>query len=96
MIQLTSTQTISSAQLEQRKRKQDRLGKRCRKIFDEIKPEFREKYDHWFIAIEPETRYYLLNPKLDDLLTQVRQEYPDGELKLTIFCLSDTGICGQI
>ena len=96
MIQLTSTKPISSAQLEQRKQEQDRLGKRCRQIFNEIKSELIEKYDHWFIAINPETKHYLLNPKLDDLLTQVRQEYPDGELKLTIFRLSDTGICGQI
>ncbi|CCQ56281.1 hypothetical protein [Crocosphaera watsonii] len=96
MIQLTSTQPISSDELEQRKQEQDRLGKRCRQILDEIKSELREKYDHWFIAINPETKHYLLNPKLNDLLTQVRQEYPDGELKLTIFRLSDTETCGQI
>ena len=37
MIQLTSTQPISSAQLEQRKQEKDRVGKRCSQIFDEIK-----------------------------------------------------------
>ena len=96
MIQLTSLKPISSDELERRKRQQDELGKRCRQILVEIQSELREKYDNWFIAIDPETQHYLLNPKLDDLLTQVRQEYPDGELKLTIFRLSDTGTCGQI
>ena len=96
MIQLTSTQPISSAQLEQRKQEQERFGKRCRQILDEIKLELREKYDYWFIAIDPETKHYLLSPKLDSLLTQVRQEYPDGEVKLTIFRPSDTETCGQI
>ena len=28
------------------------LGKGCRQIFDEIKPELREKYDQWFIAVQ--------------------------------------------
>lgn len=96
MIQLTSSQPISSEQLEQRKQEQERLGKRCRQILDEIKSELREKYEHWFIAIDPETRHYLLSPNLDNLLTQIRQEYPDGEVKLTIFRLSDTETCGQI
>ena len=96
MIQLTSLKPISSDQLERRKRQQDKLGKRCRQIFEEIQSDLREKYDNWFIAIDPETKHYLLSPKLDDLLIQVRQEYSNGELKLTIFRLSDTGNCGQI
>ncbi len=96
MIQLASTHPLSSNELEQRKSQQAELGKRCRQIFEEIKSELRETYNNWFIAIDPETKDYLLNPKLDDLLSQIRQDYPDGELKLTIFRLSDTGTCGKI
>ncbi|MGB5595248.1 MAG: hypothetical protein WBM62_14585 [Crocosphaera sp.] len=96
MINLTSLKPISSDELQQRKQEQDTLGKRCRQIFEEIKDELKEKYTHWFIAIDPETRHYLLSPNLDNLLTQVRQQYPNGKLRISIFRLSETGTCGKI
>ncbi len=53
-------------------------------------------YYNWFIAIEPESGEYLIDPKLMKLIERVQEKYGDKNVKLTAFRLNETGSCGRI
>ncbi len=87
---------IPQEELARGQAKRAEIAERCRVIFDRVRPELIDQYYNWFIAIEPDTGEYLLDPKLEDLLQQVTRRYPDPEVKLTTFRLNETGSCGRI
>lgn len=87
---------LSPQEIAQRKATRDKLGARCREIFERIRPELLEKHYNWFIAIEPDSENYLIDPTLSGLLQKVRHQYDDTEVKLTTFRLNETGTCGKI
>jgi len=82
--------------LAKRQAKRDELGQRCRLIFEEIRPQLIEQYYNWFIAIDPDSGNYLIDPKLEGLIKKVRRQYPDGEMKMTAFRINENGSCGKI
>ncbi len=88
--------TIPAEELARRKAKRTELGKRCRKIFERVRSELMAQYKDWFIAIEPDSENYLIDPKLEELLKKIRYQYPNQDVKLTIFRLNQTGTCGRI
>ena len=87
---------VTSAELNRRKVLRHELGTRCRTIFERISPQLIENYYNWFIVIDEESENYLLDPKLEGLLQQVRNQYTNPDAKLTIFRLNETGACGTI
>lgn len=88
--------TLAPEELAFRKAQRAELGKRCRQIFERLRPELLEKHYNWFIAIEPESEEYLIDPKLDNLLKKVSDRYGNCSVKLTTFRLNETGACGNI
>jgi hypothetical protein len=88
--------TISPQEIAQRKATRDELGARCREIFERIRPELLEQHYNWFIAIEPDSENYLIDPTLSGLLQKVRHQYASSGVKLTTFRLNETGACGKI
>jgi len=46
---ILSDSIISPQELALRKTRRDELGRRCREIFEQIRPELIEKYYNWFI-----------------------------------------------
>lgn len=88
--------TISPEESARRQAKRIEIGERCRAIFERVRPELIDKYYNWFIAIEPESGEYLIDPKLEDLLQTVRNRYDHTDVRLTTFRLNETGTCGQI
>ncbi len=87
---------IPPEELAKRQAKREELGRRCRHIFEEIRPQLIDQYYNWFIAIDPDNCNYLLDPKLEGLVKKIRCHYPDGEVKLTAFRLNESGACGRI
>lgn len=87
---------ISSEELAIRQTNKGEIGARCRAIFERVRPELIDEYYNWFIAIEPDSREYLIDPKLEGLLQKVRSRYANTDVKLTTFRLNETGTCGQI
>lgn len=88
--------TIPQEELARRKAKRTEIGNRCRAIFEQIRPQLIEKHYNWFIAIEPDSENYLVDPKLEVLLQKVREQYVNDDVKPTIFRLNETGTCGRI
>ncbi|WP_226586806.1 hypothetical protein [Microseira wollei] len=75
----------------------EKLGKRCRQIFEQIRPQLMSTHYNWFIAIDAETGNYLLDEKFDGLMHKVKVNYPfNGRVRLTTFRLNEDGYCGLI
>ncbi len=75
----------------------EELGKRCRQIFEQIRPQLMQTHYNWFIAIDAETGNYLLDDKFDGLMQKVKVSYPpNGKVRLTTFRLNEEGYCGLI
>ncbi len=87
---------IPKEELAKRKAIRDEQSKRSRVIFERLRPQLRENYYNWFIAIEPDTGEYLLHSKLEDLIDKVKKQYPSDRVPLTIFRLNESGACGKI
>jgi hypothetical protein len=87
---------VTPEELHRRKAQRHELGARCRAIFERIRPQLIENHYNWFVAIDADSENYLLDPKLEGLLQQVRNQYTNPDAKLTIFRLNETGACGTI
>ncbi len=74
---------------------QHALEERCRPLFDRLRPTLRETYPNWFIAIDPETENYFLDPTLRGLTVKISQTLKGDTIPM-IFRLNDTGTCGRI
>ena len=89
-------QTIPPEELARRKAERTKLGLRCREIFERLRPELIGEYYNWFIAIEPDSGEYLIDRKFLGIIEKVKEQYSDGDMRLTIFCLNERGTCGRI
>ncbi|MGK7871895.1 MAG: hypothetical protein AB4426_00800 [Xenococcaceae cyanobacterium] len=88
--------TLAPEELAKRRTQRALLGHRCRQVFERVRPELIQEHYDWFIAIEPESEDYLIDPSLMDLIQKVRACYDRTELRLTIFRLNEAGWCGMI
>lgn len=88
--------TIPPEELARRKAERTKLGLRCRAIFERLRPELIEKYYNWFIAIEPDSGEYLIDPDFLGIIQKVQAQYGDKDVMLTTFRLNETGVCGRI
>lgn len=88
--------TIEPEELAKRRANRVEFGERCRVIFERVRPELIDKYYNWFIAIEPKSEEYLIDPKLECLLQKVHSRYANTDVRLTTFRLNETGAGGQI
>jgi hypothetical protein len=88
---------ISSSEKKCRQEQRDVLAKRCRPIFERLRPQLLEAHYNWHIAIDPDTEQYLLDPTLKGITQKISEVYRNtNEVKLTIFRLNDTGTCGRL
>ncbi|NER06123.1 MAG: hypothetical protein F6K17_27805 [Okeania sp. SIO3C4] len=89
-----STNSLSAEELEQRAIQRKKRGENCFKIFEKIRPRLIENYYNWFIAIEPESGYYLLDNDLKDLMKRIKIYCPTSQL--VTYRVNETGACGKI
>lgn len=54
--------------------------KRCREIFEKIRPELIKDYVDWFVAIEANSEEYFLDENQEAAKQKARQKYPDGQV----------------
>ena len=88
--------SLSPEEIAQRRTAREEFAGRCRPIFEKLRPELIEDHYNWFIAIDPDSEHYLLDPKLEGLIAKIQEKYPDGVTKSTIYRLNETGACGRI
>jgi hypothetical protein len=95
-VRIFPERTIRPEEIARRKAERTKLGLRCREIFERIRPQLIEKHYNWFIAIEPDTGEYLIDPKFLGILEKIRERYGDTDAMLTTFRLNERGTCGRI
>ncbi len=85
---------ISPEEKERRRLEDENFSKRCRVIFDLIKPELIEEHYNWFIAIEPVSGEYFIDKNQEIAIVKAKEKYPDR--RRLILRLNETGACGRI
>ena len=76
------------------KAEKEAFYKRCRAIFEKLRPQLIEDHYNWYIAIEPESEGYIIDQ--DKMIThkKAREKYPNAIH--CVFCLNESGACGTI
>lgn len=88
---------ISPEEQEKRQQLRSDLAARCRIIFERLRPNLIETHYNWYIAIDPDTEEYIIDPTFDGITKKVTITYGySSEPKLTMFRLNETGSCGRI
>lgn len=86
--------TIPSEELAQRKTEREAFHRRCRKIFEQVRPKFIDKHYGWYIAIEPESGDYFIDKDIEVTHRKALNKYPD--ITHCVFCLNEHGATGKI
>ncbi len=86
--------TISDEEKAKRQSEIEAFYQRCRPIFERLQPLLIEKYNNWFIVIEPESEEYFLDEDRMVALQKALEKYPQG--LFYTFRLNETGVCGRI
>lgn len=77
--------------------KQNALATRCRVVFERLYPQLIDTHYNWYIAIDPESENYLIDPTLKGITQKISGAYGNSDkIKLTIFRLNNTGTCGRL
>ncbi|MEA5574495.1 hypothetical protein [Calothrix sp. UHCC 0171] len=88
---------ISPEELASCQQQRHDLAARCRIVFDRLRPSLIDTHYNWYIAIDPDTQEYIIDPTFDGITKKVVETYGySHEPKLTMFWLNDTGFCGRI
>ena len=93
---ISPKQTIPPEELARREAERTELRLRGQAIFERIRPELIGEHYNWFIAIDPDSEEYLIDPKLLGIVKKIKEQYGDKSVMLTTFCLNETGTCGSI
>ncbi|MEG4807154.1 hypothetical protein QUA82_04890 [Microcoleus sp. F8-D3] len=93
---ISPERSIPPEELARREAEKTELGLRCREIFERIRPKLIHEYYNWFIAIEPDSEEYLIDPTLLGIVQKIKEQYGDKNVMLTTFRLNETGTCGRI
>ncbi|MBE9185914.1 hypothetical protein IQ270_14760 [Microcoleus sp. LEGE 07076] len=93
---ISPEQTIPPEELARRKAEKTKLRLRGRAIFERISPELIGEHYNWFIAIEPDSEEYLVDPKLLGICQKIKKQYGGQNAMLKMFRLNETGTCGSI
>jgi len=93
---ISPERTIPPEELARHKAEKTKLRLRGRAIFERIRPELIGDYYNWFIAIEPDSEEYLVDPKLLGIAQKIKEHYGDKNVMLTMFRLNEKGTCGSI
>lgn len=77
-----------------RKAESEAFYHRCRAIFERVRPELIGEHYGWYIAIEPDSEEYFIDPDGETAHLKARHAHPDSIHCL--FRLNETGACGTI
>ncbi|BDA71489.1 hypothetical protein CAL7716_056550 [Calothrix sp. PCC 7716] len=91
------SEPISEEEEARHQKHSDELAARCQVIFERIRPNLIDNYHNWYIAIDPDTEEYIIDPTFDGIIKKVTDAYGyANDPKLTMYKLNDTGYCGRI
>jgi hypothetical protein len=84
----------SPEKIAQWKAELEATHKRCKVVFDRLKPELIETHYNWYIAVDPESGDYAIDRDIEIATQIAHQKHPNS--KLHVFRINDTGVCGTI
>ncbi|MGL5061675.1 MAG: hypothetical protein ACRC62_17030 [Microcoleus sp.] len=87
---------IPPEELARRKAERTKLRLRGKAIFERLRPELIGEHYNWFIAIEPDSEEYLIDPTLLGIVQKIKEYCGDKNVMLTTFRLNESGACGRI
>lgn len=67
---------------------------RCRAIFERVRPDLIEEHYGWYIAIEPDSGDYFIDPDKEIASQKARQQHPNAIHHM--FAINETGATGRI
>ncbi len=70
------------------------LKQRCEQIFKQLQSELIETHYNWYVAVEPESGEYFINEDALIVAQMVHEKYPN--VRLHVFRINETGVCGRI
>lgn len=85
---------LSPEEKARREAESEIFGKRCREVFDRVRPELIKDHYDWFIIIEPDSGDYFIDEDQKAALAKSRSRHPDK--KCLIMRINETGTCGRI
>ncbi|AFY32634.1 hypothetical protein [Calothrix sp. PCC 7507] len=86
--------TLSPAELARRKAEREQFHRRCRAIFERLRPQYVEQHYSWYIAVEPESGDYFIDENIEVASHKAREKHPNAVH--CMFCLNETGSTGTI
>ena len=86
--------TLSPEELARRKAEDEEFDRRCRAIFERVRPSLIQEHYGWYIAVEPDSGDYFIDVDKEVASQKVRQQYPNSIHFM--FCLNETGTTGRI
>ena len=81
-------------EVARRKAEGEEIRARCEVVFEKLRPQLIEEHYNWFIAVDPDSEEYLIDPSFEGIFEKVKESTLCG--KGTIFRLNETGTCGYI
>lgn len=84
----------SAEEKTRRAAKMKQLRDRCYPVFEEVRSKLMHKHYNWFIAIEPESGDYFIDP--DDLTCSKKLLQKYLNVNFYMFRLNETGVCYKL
>ncbi len=85
---------LSAEEIAKIEAENEEFGRRCRIIFDRVKPELIKDHYDWSMYIEPDSGDYFIDPDPEICFQKARQKHPTA-----LLCgmrINETGTCGRI
>ena len=86
--------TLSPEELAKHEAEREVFHKRCRAIFERVRPELIKEHFHWSIAVEPDSGDYFIDKNKEVASQQAREKHHDAVH--CMFRLNEIGAVGRI
>jgi hypothetical protein len=86
--------TLPPEELARRKADDEVFYRRCRTIFERVRPDLIKEHYGWYIAVEPDSGDYLIDADKTQAHKKSLEKYPN--IRHCVFCLNETGTTGTI
>jgi hypothetical protein len=77
-------------QFAKRRTEREDFSRRCKEIFDSVKPEYIDTHYGWYMVVEPDSGDYFVDRDEEAVMQQARVMHP-GTVRLFLFRINETG-----
>ena len=81
-------------EIARRKAEDEKFGRRCWEIFQQVYPKLVKEHYNWAIMTEPDSEDYIVDPDPEVAFEKIRQKHPTARIMEKR--LNETGCVGRI